>query len=106
MNPTCLLSVTQKKGEKPRDFIQYFNTKRLKVEDCGGDVAMAAFTKGFNDKDHVKFLYLNPFKDFDEIMNRAKDHLIVNKALQFTDDNVPLPSFGKKAKKQNGAQNY
>lgn len=49
-------------------------------------MAWAAFTDSLMDKDLVKFLYLNFLKNFDDIMNKARDLVTVDKALQFTDN--------------------
>lgn len=84
--------------ENLRDFIQPSNTERLEVRDSSDDVVVAAFPNGFKDKDFVKSLYLNPPVYFDDTMDRAKDHMIVDEVLQSTDDEAPLPSSTKKTK--------
>lgn len=52
-------------------------------------MALVAFTNGLKDIDLVKSLYLNPLEDFDFIMDRPKDHMIVDEALKSTDDEAP-----------------
>lgn len=89
--------MTQKKQENLRDFIQHFNTERLKIGDCSDNVAVAAFTNDLKDIDLMKTLHLNPLKDFNDIIDMAKDHMAVDEALQ-------SPS-SKKVKKEKGEQN-
>lgn len=53
------------------------------------NVAMVAFTTGLKkrkNKDLVISLYLNPPKDFNSTMSRAKDYMLADKALNFSDD--------------------
>lgn len=76
-NPTCLLSITQKKGEKLRDYIQHFNTKRLEVGDCSDNVAVPDLTNALKCMELVRTLYLTPLEDFDDIMDRTKDYMVV-----------------------------
>lgn len=61
-------------------------------------MAVAAFTNGLKDKELVKSLYLNPPEDFDDIMYKEKDHMIVDEALHSTDDKAPELSSNKKMK--------
>lgn len=70
-NLACLLSITQKKGKKLRDFIQCFKAEKLEIRDCSSDVAVAAFTIGLKYNDLVRFPYLNHPENFVDIMDRA-----------------------------------
>lgn len=94
-NLACLLTISQKKGTKLRDFIHRFNTKWLKVRNCKDDVEMAAFTKGLksNRNDElVRSLYLNPPKDFNAPMSRVKVYMLTDETLDsFEEDETSLP---------------
>lgn len=68
-------------------------------------MAVIASTKGLKDKDLARFLYLNPLENFDDIMDRAEDHMLVNEALQSIDNDTP-PSSNKKANKGNKGQKW
>lgn len=90
------LRACQKRGPKTRAFLALW---------IGRPLTVVAFTKYLKDKDWVKFFYLNPPKDFDHIMDKAKDLMMPNKVLQFT-DYTPVLSSGKKAQKGNIEQKW
>lgn len=88
-NSTHLLLTRQGKKGKLCGYIHHFNLEKPEMGDCSDDVAMAAFTKGFRDKDLIKLLYNKPPEDFEDIMSGAKTHMLTNEALQSTDDEAP-----------------
>lgn len=59
---------------KLRENIQRFNTERLEVAGYTDDVVVITLTNSPKHKDLVKNLYLIPPEDFDDIMDKAKDH--------------------------------
>lgn len=67
-------------------------------------MAVDAFTNGLKDKDLVKSLYLNPPEDFDDIMDKAKDHMKVDEVMQSIDDEALQSTCNKKTKKEKGEQ--
>lgn len=52
-------------------------------------MVVATFTNDLKDKELVRILYLNLHKDFDDIMVRVNDPMILVEALQSTDDEAP-----------------
>lgn len=74
------------------------------IAECSDDVVIAAFTDGPKDKDFVKSLYLNHPEYFYDIMDRAKDHMIVDEALQSTNDEAPQFLLPRRQSKERGSQ--
>lgn len=52
--------------------------KRLDVDDCSDDVAIAIFTNGLRDSDLVRSLYKKHPGSFVDIMTRAKIYMLAN----------------------------
>src|SRR5438270_4848634 len=97
-NPAQLLAITQKEGETLRSFVNRFNLGKLEIGDCSEDVAMASFMNGVKDKDLIRSLYERPPEDFDDIMNRARSHMLTNEALQSQKEDSPPPRQSKRSK--------
>lgn len=84
-----LLPISQKKGEKLRDFIHHFNTGRLNIGDYSDDVAMAALNNDLRDRHLMKFRNLYHLEDFDIIMDHVKDHMHANEVhYSFVDEHL------------------
>src|SRR5204863_9669468 len=97
-NPAQLLTIIQKEDETLRSYVNRFNLGKLEIGDCSEDVAIAAFTNGVKDKDLVRSLYERPPEDFDDIMNRARSHMLTNEALQSQKEDSPPPRQSKRSK--------
>src|SRR5436190_6734854 len=97
-NPAQLLAITQKEDETLRSFVNRFNLGKLEIGDCSEDVAMATFMNGVKDRDLIRSLYERPAEDFDDVMNRARSHMLTNEALQSQKEDSLPPRQSKKSK--------
>lgn len=70
----------RKKGD-PLRLYPPLNLERLKVGDCSGFIAMAAFTNGLKDMNLIKSIYTKPFQDSNDIISHAKKYMLANEAL-------------------------
>lgn len=59
-------------------------------------MVVAASANGLKDTNLVMSLYLNPLKDFENIMDMTIDHMIMDEALQSFGNEAPQPSSTKK----------
>jgi hypothetical protein len=85
-SPAQLLSVLQRRGEKLREYTHRFNLERLDMNDCSDDIAITAFTNGLRDKDLVRTLYKHPPHCLDDVMTRAKTHMLASETLHPSSD--------------------
>src|SRR3954464_13634004 len=97
-NPAQLLTIIQKEDETLRSYMNRFNLGKLEIGDCSEDVAIAAFTNGVKDKDLIRSLYERPPEDFNDIMNRARSHMLTNEDLQSQKEDSPPPKQSKRSK--------
>lgn len=81
----------QAKGEKLRDYIHRFNHKRLDIDDYSDNIVIATFTNGLRDRDLVKSLYKRQPKSFDDVMTRAKAHMLAKEAIHSLSDETKDP---------------